>query len=273
MVPQNYKTVNGKALGSWVTTQRNKKSKKLIRQDRVELLESLTGWSWNSIESKWLLGFEALQNYIKNRGDSRPVDKFIDEKGYPIGSWVMTQRANKLKGILNKKQIEMLESLPQWAWDLRYEIWEEGFREVLQYVAQNGNANINKEYITENGIALGNWVSFQRANKVRGILDDKRIARLESIPTWSWNALDKIWDESFTEMQTYFKQYGNAKIPQKYISPNGLRLGIWVSRQRQYYLNKQLSKERIAKLEALNGWVWTIKNKNKFSLGSFIRSL
>ena len=38
-------------------------------------------------------------------------------------------------------------------------------------------------------------------------------------------------------------------MPQRYVTPGGLRLGFWQSAQRQAYKKRTLSKKRVARLE------------------------
>ena len=50
-------------------------------------------------------------------------------------------------------------------------------------------------------------------------------------------------------------------VPQRYVTPGGLRLGFWQSAQRQAYKKRTLSKKRVARLENL-GFVWDVNVAN-----------
>jgi len=50
-----HKTRSDFALGIWVTTNRQRKNS--LPADRIDKLESLSGWAWDAIEAKWLVGF------------------------------------------------------------------------------------------------------------------------------------------------------------------------------------------------------------------------
>ena len=62
------------------------------------------------------------------------------------------------------------------------------------------------------------------------------------------------WEEWFARLQQYVKSHGNARMSQRYITPDGYRLGGWVNIQRTR--KDQLSPERQTRLESLDGWVW-----------------
>ena len=82
------------------------------------------------------------------------------------------------------------------------------------------------------------------------------IERLEALSGWSWDPFTEQWEEGFEQLQAYVKQHGNAKVPQSYVTPDGLNLGVWVNSQRQNKSKNLLSQDRIERLEALSGWSW-----------------
>ena len=124
------------------------------------------------------------------------------------------------------------------------------------YVNQHGNANVPKRYVTPDGFKLGTWVSGQRYNKSKNLLSQDRIERLEALPGWSWDLLTEQWEEGFEQLQSYVKQHGNARVPWKYVTPDGFKLGNWVSSQRKNKSKNLLSQDRVERLEALPGWSW-----------------
>ena len=46
------------------------------------------------------------------------------------------------------------------------------------------------------------------------------------------------------------------RFPLKYVTPDGFKLGSWVSNQRKNKSKNLLSQDRIERLEALPGWSW-----------------
>lgn len=66
------------------------------------------------------------------------------------------------------------------------------------------------------------------------------------------------WDEGFSHLQAYIQQHKHSLVPQKYETPDDYPLGHWVGTQRSSKRknSKNITPERIAKLESLDEWVW-----------------
>ena len=78
---------------------------------------------------------------------------------------------------------------------------------------------------------------------------------------------DKNWLIKFSLAKKYFESNGNLLIPINYETENGIKLGRWISKQRQYYKNKDTYKanssftqERIERLECI-GMIWSTKKE------------
>lgn len=79
-----------------------------------------------------------------------------------------------------------------------------------------------------------------------------------------WNTYDCKWKEKYNLLLDYYKEYGhiNLKSNEEY---KGVKLGMWLSSQRQAYRgnsNYAISSERIELLEALV-IDWTPRQKDK----------
>ena len=113
-ITKNKVTSPDAKLGSWIIIQKNKKE--LLSTDKVYKLESLTGWTWDSYETLWLDGYNALKNYITNNHIKELSSVYVDRNNYKLGYWVFQQRRLKNKDKLSFERIKMLEAINGWFW-------------------------------------------------------------------------------------------------------------------------------------------------------------
>jgi hypothetical protein len=144
-------------------------------------------------------------------------------------------------------------------WDAVEASWEEGFERLQSFVAREGHARVLKSDI-ECGYKLGSWVRHKRKQWKAGRLPDDRIALLEALPGWVWVPRDALWEEGLASLRTFLAREGHARVPGKH-SEKGFKLGSWVDRRRRERKAGKLSPDRVARLEALPGWVWDARNE------------
>ena len=75
------------------------------------------------------------------------------------------------------------EELPGWTWTVSEDVWDERYGLVKRFAAREGHSRVPQKHV-EDGIALGKWVSVQRAK--RDALPPERRAKLEALPGWTW---------------------------------------------------------------------------------------
>ena len=250
LVPQSH-TVDGYQLGAWVTTQRGNYAKGTLGTDRERRLQELPGWAWNSRTERWDDGYGRLLSYVKRHGNALvPASHSVD--GFKLGAWVVAQRVNYLKAILQDDRRLQLEELPGWTWKPIAAQWEEGFSRLLEYVECHGDARVPARYVF-NSYKLGNWAAAQRDSYAEGTLNADREHRLQELPGWTWNRHTDQWEEGFSRLRDYVDRHGDAHVPYGY-TVDGYKLGAWVRNQRSR--RSTLDSERRCRLEALGGWVW-----------------
>ncbi len=66
------------------------------------------------------------------------------------------------------------------------------------------------------------------------------------------------WESKFAALLRFVERTGYAKPVPKYVDPEGIKLGRWVSWIRQLYRKGQLHASRVQRLETLPGWEWWV---------------
>lgn len=267
-VPLRYKTPGGLSLGDWVQTQRQiRKGKRAfgtLTQQQIERLDSI-GMVWeNRSETAWVRGLKAARRYRQQYGDLQVPSAYKDADGFALGNWIRNTRSRFGSGGLKESQIRELDALGM-VWNSIDAKWERCYAEAALYYEKHGSLNLAPKYVSPSGIRLGAWVENQRAYYLKGELSDDKIRRLEAIGMLWESRNDRQWLKAYEAATRYFQQYGDLNVPYQYVSPEGIRLGYWVVRQRAAYKGrfsiekktnrKPLSYERKRLLDAI-GMNW-----------------
>jgi len=237
----------------WIIAQRVLYRKNKLLPARVEKLESLKNWVWNSLTKKWDYAFQRLKIYHQKFGNYDVPTEYVDEKDFALGKWVNMKRAGK--EALPSYQLKAFESLDGWIWSARGNWWDEAIKEMKIFINSNGNALPAANYISKSGFGLGMWVNKQRTEYNRGKLPAERIDELESLPFWVWDARAENWKNAYEELIKFVEKNNHCKTS-NHITEDGFKLGSWVSKQRTNYKKNKISQERIKKLETVRHWHW-----------------
>ncbi len=179
-IRQSYATEEGFLLGRWVSKQRSKKNE--LSDERITKLESLSGWTWDARSENWEQGFQELVEFVEREGHCRIPAKWKSADGYYLGNWVNAQRNAKEKLITERKM--RLEAMPGWSWSVLDDSWAEYFRHLETFVEHEGHCRVTRNYVTNDGFRLGQWVNNQRSRK--NILSKERVDKLEALSGWTW---------------------------------------------------------------------------------------
>jgi len=252
LVPASYRSGDFR-LGGWVNEQRTRYARDLIDRQRQERLEALPKWVWNKRDAVWEEGFTRLTSYAEIHGTAHvPVSTKPD--GFPLGKWVIAQRARRASGTLSVERQERLEQLPGWTWNRLDSQWEAGYQQLLEYVDSHGEAAVPFSYKV-NGFNLGGWANKQRDSYRSGKLTSERTERLQRLPGWLWDPLGDAWEEAFCRLLRNVETHGTAQVSQSH-EVDGFNLSAWCMKQRSKYRDGTLGPDRQERLEALPGWSW-----------------
>ena len=203
-------------------------------QDCRELFARLD----ETLSASWELMYSHAVDYYKQHGNLDIVFNYKTADGYSLGAWIQTQRsirAGTMLGKLDEERIQKLDAIGMhWgpAYDYR---WERNYQACVQYKEKNGNLNIPTQYITEDGIALGSWISrlrcYHRDKKYNSYYTRERDKRMDELGML-WDIKSDIWEQSYTEAEAFFREHGDLNVPKGYIQ-NGVKLYGWLAEQRQ----------------------------------------
>ena len=76
-------------------------------------------------------------------------------------------------------------------WDVIDYLWEENYAAAVRYHQKHGDLNVAHDYVDEQGVRLGSWLSSlrtsqRRTDKKYSVLSDEQLTRL--------NTLGIIWE-------------------------------------------------------------------------------
>lgn len=159
-----------------------------------------------------------------------------------------------------KALFEKLENTLFASWDVMYSF-------AVDYYQKNGNLEIPARYKTEEGYSLGRWIFNQkgiRKGQIEGSLTEEQIAKLVAIGM-IWDKLDFYWQRNYLAACEYYREHRNLNVPsnyvdKNYVDKNGVRLGSWLSYERQARSGKRTrglspTQEQIERLDKI-GMIW-----------------
>lgn len=253
-MPVHYKDKNGFALGEWIVYNRQRYQGGSLSDDRIERLESL-GMVWDTGSILWEKNYAAAVQYHLEHNDLEIPVKYVTPDGMALGVWLGSQRAAYKEGTLTAAQIEKLEALGvDWA-NRNDRKWQTAYEAAVKYYSAHGNIDVPTEYIDEDGILLGKWVSRQRyawqnPERSSARVTPERKALLDELGM-IWEKTDS-WQHRYELAAAYKKEHGSLAVPAQYRTEDGIWLGSWLSRQKLMLREgKKLSAERCAALREL----------------------
>lgn len=213
----------------------------------------------------WEDWYQDSKKYFEKNGNLLIERHYVTEDGYKLGRWIERQRGiynGKVSGGLTATQIRLLEKIHM-VWKLENRCsWEEWMSKAQKYFAEYGDLAVPSDYVVD-GYALGNWITECRKKYKKNFLDEKQIADLELCGMiWSLG-IRRTFSDWYKNALDYYNEFGNLLVPNEYVTPDGFRLGVWISVQRAKYQHKHNRKPLTQKqIELLNilDMVWDISN-------------
>lgn len=255
-VPADLLSSDGINLAWWLYTQRGAYQDNELTALQIKKLESL-GISWAPFEERWEYMYDLAAAYVRQHGDLMIPHDYITDQQERLGGWLARQRELYRRKELEPRRIRRLEQLGiQWEpKKMRQRRYLEAAR---AYQKAEGSLEVPFNYITKDGLRLGEWLAAQRKRYRAGRLDGQMIQELEGLGI-RWESYSSRWEEMFLLAQAYYEKHGDLCVPYDYVTGKDDALGRWIVCQRRKSrgtaAGKRLTEEQKEKLDAI-GMVW-----------------
>lgn len=214
-----------------------------------------------NLGSAWDTYYEAAKQWYEENGNLKIPKSYVTGAGLTLGAWINTQRRVKsgnISGNLTWEKIQKLNDIGM-IWDVTDSSWQEVLEELKSYRNTYGNLDIKAKYVSPTGFRLGSWINNMRFKvKKYGIeqaLTDEQRKALEELGM-IWDHNQEKWEQYYSAAEKYYSEHGNLNVKIKYVTPEGIPLGRWLSNisnqlNGRSAKNKTLTDEQLKRLETI----------------------
>ena len=245
--------------------------------DEVREAKQLFDTLNDTLSASWDVMFSYAEQYYHEHGNLEVPRRYKTDDGYSLGNWIFTQRkvyAGESYGCLDEHRIKKLENIGM-VWNSTRDLsWERNYNAAQTYFESNGNLYVPVDYITDDGIKLGVWLSnlrtYRKNDNHKAMLTHERIKKLEAIGM-IWDVPDYLWQQNYNALLDYYRSHGNIDVPKGYVTEDGIKLNLWLLNVKQAYRRTdrkgyRLSASQIQQLEEL-GIDWRTRSEIVFESG------
>uniref|UniRef100_A0A383VYY7 Helicase-associated domain-containing protein n=1 Tax=Tetradesmus obliquus TaxID=3088 RepID=A0A383VYY7_TETOB len=266
-LPKVHEQQEGVAVGFWAEQCRQQHQQQQLDHDLAAALQSVQGWDWQpqtqALSAVFEQGLRFVQQYQamhrgrlpKTRTNKRSSTTELESNATAVCRQLMEQRR---RGVLTQQQIDHVSNtLRGWRWDAR--VRAPPLNEMIQllqdFVQRHGRLPRQYERLP-NGFLLGEWCAMRRREYAHGELEtDVADALSNGVPGWCWNLGDTAFEHNLEMLKQFVAVEG--RIPAQREEHGGVRIGAWCNKRRLQYKQGSMPPDRIAALEAVDGWWWT----------------
>lgn len=256
-VPRTYTTESGVLLGKWLYRQLSNYEK--LPEEKIARLNAI-GMNWST---NWESRYETAKDFLLSHPDYELSQSTVIGDFW-VGKWLVKQLRSLEEGTLLPDQIIKMQVLvEQTGIDGQTQAqrkWMRRFQDVEMLTERYGSWKNWEETEATKPMLL--WIKQQIKKLNAGQVSPGEAQLLQRIGIVSE---DDSWMKYFRLAEKYYSQYGDLNVPSSYITPDGVRLGTWISRQRRLYREtsggKGLTDQQIRMLEGLN-MEWDLHRKS-----------
>ena len=110
------------------------------------------------------MNYEAAIRFYETHGHLRVTARYETPEGLKLGRWITNIRQKyhaSSSGALTEEQIRQMEAIGM-VWDENEAQWQHHFGCAAEYYDIHGNLDVPISYMTEDGFALGRWLTQMR---------------------------------------------------------------------------------------------------------------
>ena len=258
LVPSDYKTSEGLALGNWTSKQRQDKKNNQLRPEYESKLNQLS-FVWSVNDESWQHFYNLLTEYKADCKNTNVHQKYMTDNGERLGEWVLGQRKDYKKGKLTEEKIKLLNRI-SFLWDAYDAKWNESYKCLVDYYKEHGHSQVHTLYKNKDGHRLGAWVSYQRKGYKligkRNWLNDEKVQLLNKV-NFVWAAAPQRTPIKtiIKYLEAYKKEYKDLDVSLDYKTSDGFELGKEVGNTRTHRRKKRLTAEEISQLDKID-FIW-----------------
>ena len=275
-IQERYVDPDGVSLGAIAKGLRQAYVAGTLEEEHVNFLQTNLKFKWDIGQYWWLEQYKALRRwYHKSPNSSPPREHRVSIKISPqytesrnlsqfqqslITSykfWELGEKSKPKRAIapkrLTQKQIKIIENIPNWSWT-RADDTEEQWKSTLENYCQTFGAETLNVTTVHQGYAIGRKISKLRSRHRKVPLDQEIIDFLSRLGI-DLDPFQTRWMQSFELLKLYTEENGAAAPTQSTVYRD-VKLGSWVSTQREAFKNNRLSEEKVRLLSSLRGWSW-----------------
>lgn len=189
-------------------------------------------------DARWNAAFEFYKNFKAEYGREPKYSEVY--KGGNIGQWAFIQRRSYNRGELKKERENMLREAGFEFGSLNDQQWNATFELYNQFKTEYGREP--NRYDIYQGVKIGNWCNTQRQNYKKQTLSKEHENMLCGIG-FEFDLLNKQWDDKILLYQQFKAEF--KREPTRYDVYHGVRIGVWLSTNKNAFLKGKLSEERI----------------------------
>lgn len=125
---------DGLRLGAWCWAVRRRRWTDTLAPALFDEIRAATPskwraghFDWAKTATQWRIGYFGLRQFAQREGNARPgarVREELPDTAVGVGQWVALQRMNYRRGLLDEQQVQLLEALPGWAWEVELQTVE-----------------------------------------------------------------------------------------------------------------------------------------------------